>query len=228
MQVLEIEEKAVATPDKAQSIQITDDEAYRKAGELTLTLRSIKKEIDETFDPIVKKAHEAHEEAVSQKKKIMEPVERAMRILDGKISLYHEERQRQKREEEERLRKEAEEKARIEEEERRLSEAVQLEKEGHTELADAILEAPIVPQPVFVPKAEIQTPKVDGISVAKIYKAEVTSLPQLLQAISQGKAPITLVEVNQSALNGMARALREGFVIPGCKLVIESSVRGRS
>ena len=226
--VEEVEQRALTLPEKATHIQIMDAETFKEAAEFTLTLRTIKKEIDNTFDPIVKKAHEAHKEAVAQKKKVLEPVEQAQKIIDGKIGEFHAEQERLRRAEEERLRKEAEEQARKEEEERRLEEASRLEQEGNSEMAEALLEAPLAPPVVVIPKIETQAPKVDGLSVTKIYKGEVVNLAQLIQAVAQGRAPIGLLEVNQTALNGMARALKEAFSVPGCRVVVESSVRGRS
>ena len=224
----EAEQRALALPEKADHIRIMDADTFKEAAEFTLTLRAIKKEIDNTFDPIVKKAHEAHKEAVAQKKKVLEPVEQAQKIIDGKIGEFHAEQERLRRAEEERLRKEAEEQARKEEEERRLEEASRLEQEGNSEMAEALLEAPLAPPVVVIPKIETQAPKVDGLSVTKIYKGEVVNLAQLIQAVAQGRAPIGLLEVNQTALNGMARALKEAFSVPGCRVVVESSVRGRS
>ena len=226
--VEEVEQRALTLPEKATHIQIMDAETFKEAAEFTLTLRAVKKEIDNTFDPIVKKAHEAHKEAVAQKKKVLEPVEQAQKIIDGKIGEFHAEQERLRRAEEERLRKEAEEQARKEEEERRLEEASRLEQEGNSEMAEALLEAPLAPPVVVIPKIETQAPKVDGLSVTKIYKGEVVNLAQLIQAVAQGRAPIGLLEVNQTALNGMARALKEAFSVPGCRVVVESSVRGRS
>ena len=226
--VEEVEQRALTLPEKATHIQIMDAETFKEAAEFTLTLRAVKKEIDNTFDPIVKKAHEAHKEAVAQKKKVMEPVEQAQKIIDRKIGDFHAEQERIRKAEEDRLRKEAEEQARKEEEERRLEEAARLEQEGDSAMADAILEAPILPQPVVVPKVATQAPKVEGLSVSKIYKGEVVNLAQLIQAVAQGRAPIGLLEVNQTALNGMARALKEAFNVPGCRVVVESSVRGRA
>ena len=224
----EVEQRALTLPEKADRIMIMNADTFKDAAEFTLTLRTIKKEIDNTFDPIVKKAHEAHKEAVSQKKKVMEPVEQAQKIIDRKIGDFHTEQERQRKIEEDRLRKEAEERARNEEEDRRLSEAVRMEAEGQTEMAQAILEAPIAPPVVVVPKVETQAPKVEGLSVTKTYRAQVTNFHALVQAVVQGRAPIGLLEVNQTALNGMARALKEAFSVPGCVVEVDTSVRGRA
>ena len=116
--IKEVEQRALTLPEKANHIQILDVDTFKEAAEFTLTLRTIKKEIDNTFDPIVKKAYEAHKEAVAQKKKVMEPVEQAQKIIDGKIGEFHAEEERKRKAEEDRLRKEAEEQARKEEEER--------------------------------------------------------------------------------------------------------------
>jgi len=63
-----IEETALAVPDQAQMLVIVTDADLGVAGELLTGIKRIRKEINGTFDPIIKKAHEAHKEAVSQKK----------------------------------------------------------------------------------------------------------------------------------------------------------------
>lgn len=224
--IKDIQVRATPLPKKASELRVIDAESYQDAAEFTLDLRAMRKEIDATFNPIIQKAHEVHKEALAQKKKIMDPVETAQRIVDGKISEYHEAEKRRVGEENERLRREAEERALREEEERRLAEAVRMEADGNRAMAEALLDAPVIAPVVLAPTVASQAPKVDGLSIAILYSAEVENLMVLVQAVAHGRAPLGLLQVNQAALNGMARALKDAFSVPGCRVVAGSSVRG--
>jgi hypothetical protein len=73
--------------------------------------------------------------------------------------------------------------------------------------------------PVFVPPVQVQRAMAAGISFATTWSAEVTSLAELVQAVARGEQPITLLQANMVALNGMARSLRGAMKIPGVKAV---------
>src|SRR5690606_19711824 len=100
LEIQAVETKALSVPDQAKLIQITDDESFQKAGVLLLSIKDIRKEIDRTFDPIVKKAHEAHKEAVAQKKRVEAPLVEAEGIIKPRILKYQQEQERKRREEE--------------------------------------------------------------------------------------------------------------------------------
>jgi hypothetical protein len=91
----------------------------------------------------------------------------------------------------------------------------------------AVLEAPVTP---FIPATvATSTPKVVGISTAKIsYCGEVTNLMALVKGIAEGKAPITLIKVDQSQLDKACAMYRESMSFPGVTLKkkIGGSVRG--
>lgn len=164
--VAEVEQKALSVPEKARSIEIKDNESYIRAGELLKAIKDIRKEIDETFDPIVKKAHEAHKEAVSQKKKAEAPLVEAEGIIKPKIASYQDEQERIRLEEERRLQEEAQKQL----EEAQLDEAVELERSGQVEEAQAVLQEPIQAPTIVLPKT---TPKVEGVSSRKVWRYRV-------------------------------------------------------
>lgn len=162
--IAEVEQKALSVPARARSIEIKDNESFIRAGELLKAIKDIRREIDETFDSVIKKAHEAHKEAVGQKKKAENPLVEAEGIIKPKIASYMAEQERIRREEERRLQEEA----RKREEEARLAEAVHLEQIGEPEeVVQSVLEEPIAPPVIVLPKA---TPKVEGISSRKAWK----------------------------------------------------------
>jgi len=71
-------------------------------------IKALKREIDDTFDVLISKAHAAHKEAVAQKKRHYEPLEAAERQIKQKMGTYLDEQDRIRRIEEQRLRELAE------------------------------------------------------------------------------------------------------------------------
>jgi hypothetical protein len=110
-------------------------------------------------------------------------------------------------------------------EDRRLQEAAQLEAAGDRAGAERLIAAPVAaplvsPAPVFAPRPPVAAPpKVEGVSFRDAYHAEVVDLMALVKAVAAGQAPLTLLQVNTTALNGLARSLKGALVIPGVKVV---------
>jgi len=109
-------------------------------------------------------------------------------------------------------------------ESQRLAAAVALETQGDRDGAERLIAAPLVvpvvsPAPVFVPRPVAPTPKVEGVSFRDAFHAEVYDLLALVKAVAAGQAPLALLHVNTTALNGLARSLKGALVIPGVKVV---------
>lgn len=210
--IKEVTERALTVPEKAQAIIIRSNDDFIKAGEILTAIKSLRKEIDATFDPIIKKAFEAHKEAVAQKKKVDAPLVEAEGIVKPRMAAWNAEQERIRREEEERLR----EIARKEEEERRLKEAIDAEKSGNKEEAEAILETPIEPPPVVIPKT---TPKVPGVSFTKQWKFRITD---------PNKIPREYLTPDEGKIGGVVRALKDKANIPGVEVYTVDGVSGRA
>lgn len=153
-------------PDRAKRIIVHDGKTLTLANDFLQAIKLLMQEIANTFNPIIKKAHEAHKEAVSQKKRYEFPLIEAERTIKLHIGSYMEEQ--------ERIQREIEEKARKEEEERQAKEDLLLErakvyeKAGQTEEADAILEEIPLPAKVEIPPA----PEPEGLVVKHILDTE--------------------------------------------------------
>ena len=209
----EIEEKALSVPDQAKALTVTTNEQYAEGEALLMLCKVLETEVHETFDGIVEKAHQAHKEAVAQRKKYLDPIEDGRRILKGKMIAYQSEQERKQREEQARLEAEARKRA----EDEALALAAQAEAEGDKETAEAIIAEPVQVAPVVAPKI---APQASRLSAGRsVWSAEVVSLMALVKAIADGKQPITLIEPNMTALNGMARSLKGSMVIPGCRAI---------
>lgn len=208
MNQTELTERALTVPQQATALIITSSEQYETAAEMLLSIKSLQKEIDATFDPIVKKAHEAHKEAVAQKKKIEAPLIEAERILKPKMADYVAEQDRIRKAEEERLRAIA----LKEEEDRRIAEAAQAEAEGNHEEAEAIVSEPVYVAPVVVQKT---TPSVSGISYRETWDFEITDL---------AKIPKEYWILDKVKIAGVVRAMKGATNIPGIRAFSNKTV----
>ena len=205
----ELEQRALAIPDQAQAIMITDVDTYRLATDLLLSVKELLREVDNTFKPIIDKQYQAHREAIAQRKRHEDPLLRAEAILKPRIAVYLEaEKQKALAEQ-----KKAQEAATIQE-------GVDAEARGDMAGADAAMNGRGVVA-VTVPSA---APKVAGIAPRDIWSAEVTDKLLLIKAVAEGKAPADLVDVNQSVANQMARALKTSLCYPGLKPICVKTV----
>lgn len=234
-----IEKEAQTALQVAKGFKITNPEQFTKAGEMLKSIKGIMKQIADTFDPIIKKAHEAHKEAVAQKKKHETPLLEAETIYKRAMLAYNEEQERIRRQAQAKL----EEEARKEREKLEKQAAAALAK-GKTEKAEDLqMRAATVATPVVA----VSTPTVSGISTITRYSAKVTNPNILIEAIAGGRrigaprptgqtferrrtasAPSNLVEPNTTVLNALARSMKEGFSYPGCQLVTDKGISSRA
>src|SRR3990167_488271 len=159
----ELDAKTIQSVEHADKIEISDTLTYIAATEFLLILKSIQKEIDETFNGPIEAAHASHKSILAAKKKHSEPITEAERIIKIKIGSYLAEQEKIRIAEERRLQEEARKRA----EEEQLAEAVALEASGESVAAEELIQAPVQAAPVVLPKS---TPKVSGISVKKMWK----------------------------------------------------------
>ena len=204
---LEVEESALSIPAQAQAFRITTTNDYKQADDLLVAWKGIENEIHTAFDPVVDAAHKTHKEAVSQRKKYLDPIENGRSILKPKMFVFQKEQERIRYE----AQKKAEEETRKQAEELALQAAVEAEAAGNKELAEAIINEPVKAAPVSIPKV---VPKSETRFRLQYY-AEILDLRKLIAEIAAGRQPITLVEPNMSALNKIAVALKDSMNIPG-------------
>lgn len=179
------------------------------------------KKVTELFKEPKAAAHAAHKAITAAEKKLLDPLDQASKIVWGKCSSF-EQQQRRLAEEQERKLQEA---ARAAEEERQLLEAIEAEKDGQKEEAEQILAAPVEIPKVHV---EAEVAKVEGISSRWNYRCEVVDKGELIKYVAANLAQWeSLLDPAESELNKLAKAMRKGFKIPGCKLIEESVLARR-
>lgn len=218
---LELRDQALSWPDKARAALVTDAATYTAAGELLLGIKALRKQIDQTFDPIIADAHKAHRTACEKKRAVEAPLSEAESILKRALVAFDQAEERRRREEQRRVEAEARQRAEAE----ALERAAAMEKEGREygdqglvrdaeQLVEETLQAP--PPPV-APIAK-QTPKVQGIAIQTVWDCEVVDLPAFITYVAQHPAFANLLMPNLSALRAQARSLKSGLKLPGVKV----------
>jgi hypothetical protein len=190
-------------------VKITDNESYLLfAGELQ-EIKRRQKVIDDRLEPEKKKAYVAYQAWNDLIKELKAPL-LAREAFDKKeMAAWDTEQDRIRREEERRLQEEA----RKREEEARLQAAVEAEKSGDKEEAEAIInEAPAYVPPIVLPKA---TPKVQGISYRDNWTFRITDT---------NKIPREYMIPNETAIRKVVSALKDKSNIPGIEVYNERIV----
>jgi uncharacterized phage infection (PIP) family protein YhgE len=109
------EEDRLPTLTHAVGLKIENEADLETSKEYRKNILELKKQVGESFDPIVDAAHQTHKKAVAKRFEQLDPLEKATKLLKGKEADYYTEIERQEekaRQERERLA--AEERKRIE------------------------------------------------------------------------------------------------------------------
>lgn len=191
-------------------IQTNDD--YEMGCSLLQMIATRKKQVEDVFDPIVSKAYAAHKEAVGQKKKFMDPLLAAEFAVKGKVSQYHTEQERLRREKEDRER----EALKAENEKKAMEEAAALTAAGEKELADIVIQNAIEETPVVVVPSTV--PKQEGISSRKDWDFRITN--EML-------IPREYLMVNEKAIRAVVKAQKSLTKIPGVEVFSKDTVSVR-
>ncbi|MCK4792793.1 MAG: hypothetical protein KAV87_54190 [Desulfobacteraceae bacterium] len=158
----QLKKDALGFPERAKMIIVHNAGTLTLANEFLQSIKSLMKEIAETFNPIIKKAHEAHKEAVAKKKEHEAPLMLAETTIKLHIGSYLEVQARIRRQAEEEARKAEEE--RQKEEDRILAEAKILEDSGKEKEAQSLQAEIPLPARVDIPPE----PEAKGLSLKQI------------------------------------------------------------
>lgn len=210
-----LEIKALTYPQQAEQIKILDNPTLAKANDFLLGIKHLEKQIKDTFEPLIKKAHEAHRALLEQEKKYTQPLIQAEGIIKGEIRAYLLEQERIRQQEEERIRREKEEadRQRREEEDKILVEALELQRAGKLAEADrAICQEPKTSEVTEKAPEKIRLP---GTAMRKILKWRVTDAALI---------PREYLAVNESKINEFVRVMHEKTEIPGIEVYFEDLI----
>ncbi len=174
--IAEIEESTALVVTEANAIVITDQDTYEGAAAfLTGTIKAVLAAIAETFDPIDDAQKAARKVTIAQRKRHEAPLIEAQKIVKAAMGVYVIEQRRVAADAEaERLKA-----AREEAETAALAEASRLEEAGHTEAAEEMITAPVVPV-VSAPPPE--APTADGVAARFVSKFKIIDARKITAA----------------------------------------------
>jgi hypothetical protein len=212
--LVDLEQQAISVRTEISALAITDQASYDLAVDKRTAAKSWLKNAEEWFDGIQKPAYEAYKNILTQRKLVCEPTEAAIKKINSALVAFDQEQERIRREEQRRLEEEARRKA----EDERLQQAAEMESNGvDAETVNAVLDAPIA---ITAPVVAAPTyERSSQVVYRDNWSAECFDLFKLVQAVAKDKSKIGLLQVNQTALNQMAKALKESMAIPGCRAV---------
>ena len=94
----DVESRALARPDEARALVVTDNESMARAHTMLADIRALRKEIQDTFRPLAEKAHQAHKAIVQKQKEAEVPLIEAENYLKPAILAYMDSQDRLRRE----------------------------------------------------------------------------------------------------------------------------------
>ena len=220
--VSKIELRAVSICERAQGTLIsTDEDAAEATLFLNTVINALIREGDELFDPMIASAYQTHQLAIATKRKAVGGLPAAKLFVRQELGRYAQVLEDRARAERLRIEKEA-----ADAEAERIEREIQaVEAAAGPDVAEevaAILEAPrpALTLPPMAPPAAIP-------GARDVYTAEVVNARTFYAALGSGSAPVSLADPNRGNLNRRATADKEGFNVPGCRLVKTKSVSSR-
>jgi hypothetical protein len=216
-------EGALVLRESGEIVKIADQQSYLHVCSKVKEAAANIKSIEAYMEPFILVAHARHKKLTQKRAELLAPFEQAKTKLSALVFNFQVEQ--------EEIRKREEEKARAEalrqQEADQAAQAEQLAAEDRLEEGVHLLETAITE---FIPAAVASTvPRVKGISQAsEKYIGEVTNMKAFVQGIAEGKTPLNLIKVDQSALDKLCGVYRESMAFPGVTLKkrIGGSVRG--
>ena len=204
---------------KASELAITNNKDFELAGAMLVELKTYTKRVMDYWEEPKKSAHKAWKDICDREKAMLDPLNKAEKLIKGKMAEY----QREQEAKERAIREELERRQR-EEAERLLKEAQEKEASGDILGADlALAQAELMES--AAPVATIQQASAAGVSSRKVWKARVVD--ESLVPIEV--AGVVIRPVDLSALNNLAKATKGKAKIAGVEFYEEiiMSARGR-
>lgn len=212
--------------EMAKALQIIDQRSYEDAATSLAWAGELEKKITAHYEPFRLSTKAAYDAVLDAKKADLDSILEVKRILSKKTAEYDLAEENKRREIQ---RKQDAEAARVAAEKRDLeiknAKAMGASREEIKEMKAAPITfvSPTV-DPTHARSKFLSKP-------IERWKAEVLGddgLLLLVRAVAAGKAPLRLILPNETALNGLARTLKDTMNIPGVKAVCEytSTVKG--
>lgn len=212
--------EALTWADQARALTVTTPAQYSQAAEMLKGIKALRAKIDHAYDDIIATALTAHRTAIAKKREAEAPLLEAEGIIKRGLIAFNEAEERRRQDEQRRLEREARDRAEAE----AVNRAAALEVEGKLwgdggllHEADQVLEEAIQAPPPAIAPIQRTVPKVAGITHRVEWKCQLVSLTDLIAYVAAHPQHANLLAFNQTAGNGLARALQGGLKIPGLR-----------
>ncbi len=194
---------------QAMSVEVTSDESYQYAAEITQSVKKAQKQVEEFWEPLRVATKKPYDEVLARKKDMLDPLKKAEKILKDKMGSFYIEKERRRKEQEEKMRRLAQ-----AEVDKKLAEAIEAQNNGDVAGAEfALADAEVMDGIASTGVIPAQATKADGVSTSKSWK--ITSIDENLVPISLNGAVIR--PVDQSAVMALIKASKGKIEIPGVK-----------
>jgi hypothetical protein len=227
--VTKIEERTTSLVTAA-TFEITTERDAQMAGSLLQADMGLQKEVRATFDPLAAQADQLHKAITAARKKHLQPLEDVADVLKCKLSVWHDQQERARREAEEKQRQEA---MRIEAEKRK-AEMAAIAKEAAAKAKEAtskreaeriqreaeeakriIKDAPVVLQVLDMPEPES---KIKGATFRKKWAYKI---------VTEALVPDKYWILDEELIGREVRALGPKTDIPGVQVFEVTQVASR-
>lgn len=211
---------ATAMAQRAQHIVIDDMPGYEVAAVELSKIKASIKSIDEQRKAITKPIDDAKAQVMDYVRPFTTALTDAETLIKNAMVSFNERQDAERRRQEAIAAEEAR-----KQQEKLLAKAEKLEEKGKVEQADTLRDEAY--SVVAAPSAVVP-PKSAGISTRYTYGAEVIDLMALVQAVAAGTAPLQALQADSKFLNAQAKAFKEAFNFPGCKLTKAAGISARA
>lgn len=195
----QMEQEGALMVKRVTGLTITNDEEYERGGDILKDIKARIKAVKDYWKAPKATAQAAHKTLVDREKQMLKPLEDAEGTVKKTMLAYTTEQRRIAEEEQARL----------------AALAAQAEQQGDADSAAFMREMSAAVEPVQ---------PTGGVSVRTTWKARVTD-PKNVPAYFDG---YELLEINMTALNGLARQYEGGLDIPGVKFYRDETLSVRA
>jgi hypothetical protein len=221
-QTIETEVKALepGVPRDRTTITVIDQASRDRAMEIRIAAKRAIKRVHELCDPTCQATDKAHKDAVALRARMLAPFEAADGQAEQGVKAYDKAAEAARKAEQARLQALADAQAESERK-RALAAAAKLKtpelREARMDAAREIA-APVAQVPPAIQKAS-------GEATVTRWKAELTSLPELIAAAAGGNAAAaSMIAFDQTAANGFARGTKGVVQVPGLRVYSEQGM----
>lgn len=214
-----LQERQASYQTNAAAMVVSDQKSAEAAAELRNAARQLLKQIDETFDPLIKQAYDHHKSLLATKRKHSDPVQlQIINPLNGKLLEYQKKVDREAAE----LQAKLHETGRREQEDRRVNEARELHARGEEAAAHQLIEdSTHEPGPVVL----VQKEKIAGVNFRDVWRweiADLTKIPHSFLSVETDPETGHKTRISTAGIGAIVRAIKNAdkamTMVPGIKV----------